>query len=69
MSSEAAGDHEDREHASFIRMRAEDTFYGQDRVIHGHPTIFRSAPRRTPRPAAIPGSCPTTISSTWTASA
>ena len=33
MSSEAAGGDEDLEHVSFILMRAEDTFDGQDRVM------------------------------------
>ncbi len=33
MSSEAAGDDEALEHVSFILMRAEDTFDGQERVI------------------------------------
>jgi len=33
MSSEAAGDDEDLEPVSFILMRAEDTFDGQDRVM------------------------------------
>ena len=33
MSSEAADDDEDLEHVSFILMRAEDTFDGQDRVM------------------------------------
>lgn len=32
-SDEAAGDAEDLEHVSFILMRADDTFDGQDRVM------------------------------------
>ena len=62
--SETADDDEDLEHPRFIRMRAEDTFDGQERVFTGPPTTFRSAPPPTPRAAATPGTYPTTTSST-----
>ena len=65
-SDEAAGDSEDLDHVSFMLMRAEDTFDGQDRVISRAAYKLHAAPQRTLRPAAIPGSCPT---STWPASA
>ena len=44
-SDEAADDAEDPGHVSFIIMRAEDTFDGQDRVMSRQPTTSRSSPQ------------------------
>ena len=54
----------------FIRMRAEDTFDGQERVFSRR-RLRPPGPRHRPlrNAAATPGTYPTITSSTWTASA